>query len=67
MPSPPAGIKSGFLGVFFAIFATFGPFLTILMQNLKLNTIEVALVGAFVQIILYGIFVNAIDIYIDGR
>ena len=30
----------------------------ILMQNLKLNTIEVTLVGAFVQIVLSGIFVS---------
>ena len=30
----------------------------ILMQNLKLNTIEVTLVGAFVQIVLSGLFVS---------
>ena len=29
-----------------------------LMQNLKLNTIEVTLVGAFVQIVLSGLFVS---------
>ena len=30
----------------------------ILMQNLKLNTIEITLVGAFVQIVLSGLFVS---------